>query len=213
MIFKKSRISLIILSIVLMLPMVLYCGGKKKTTDEAPPPKKQTQPEKKGPKVTRKDQAPTAKVESQEWSIISPFFVNFMDKGDVFSQADPFDVKSFAEEKKDIASEVKIEDQKLKDIIEEKIETPPEEVPKNQPLKYAVNRYKLIAILTGGANPTALIVDPEGNSFTVQENSSIGNNKGKVQTISRYRVTIALPNNNEHILEIKPAYINFKQIY
>lgn len=69
----------------------------------------------------------------------------------------------------------------------------PEETPKT-PLEYFdVHSYQLVIIMSGTAQPKALMVDPKGKSFIVQTGTKIGNRNGKIVSITATEVRIEEP--------------------
>jgi type IV pilus assembly protein PilP len=56
--------------------------------------------------------------------------------------------------------------------------------------QFDIGSLTLVAVVTGGPNPLAMVEDPEGRGFIVRRNSRIGRQGGKVSAIRRDEVTI-----------------------
>jgi type IV pilus assembly protein PilP len=57
--------------------------------------------------------------------------------------------------------------------------------------RWAVDQLKLVAVVTGTANPLAMVEDPDGVGHMVRQGTQVGKNSGKVTTIRRDQVVIA----------------------
>jgi len=57
--------------------------------------------------------------------------------------------------------------------------------------RWAVDQLKLVAVVTGTANPLAMVEDPDGIGHIVRQGTQVGKNSGKVTAIRRDQVVIA----------------------
>jgi len=56
--------------------------------------------------------------------------------------------------------------------------------------EFNLDQLSLVAVVTGGPNPLAMLQDPQGRGFNVQRNSRVGNKDGRVTAIRRDEITI-----------------------
>jgi type IV pilus assembly protein PilP len=57
--------------------------------------------------------------------------------------------------------------------------------------RWAVDQLKLVAVVTGTANPLAMVEDPDGIGHMIRQGTQVGKNSGKVTAIRRDQVVIA----------------------
>lgn len=55
---------------------------------------------------------------------------------------------------------------------------------------FGLEQLSLVAVVTGGPNPLAMVEDPQGRGFNVRRNSRVGNKEGRVTAIRRDEITI-----------------------
>ena len=61
----------------------------------------------------------------------------------------------------------------------------------NEPLcQYDLNQLTLVAVVTGDANPVAMVEDPRGQGYLVHRNSRVGKQGGKVTQILRDSISV-----------------------
>lgn len=61
----------------------------------------------------------------------------------------------------------------------------------NEPLcAFDLDQLTLVAVVTGDANPVAMVEDPQGRGFIVRRNTRMGKQGGKVTNILRDSVTV-----------------------
>ncbi|MBX5482716.1 MAG: pilus assembly protein PilP [Myxococcaceae bacterium] len=61
----------------------------------------------------------------------------------------------------------------------------------NEPLcQWDLEQLKLVAVVTGDANPIAMVTDPQGVGYLVKRNSRIGKLGGRVTSILRDGITV-----------------------
>ncbi len=70
------------------------------------------------------------------------------------------------------------------------IKPPSEQVPLTPLQKYDLSQLKLVAILVGKGEGTAMVEDSEGKGYIVKRGDYVGSNYGKVKTILKDRVII-----------------------
>ena len=54
--------------------------------------------------------------------------------------------------------------------------------------------YKLVMLMTGTANPKAVVIGPQGRKFILQRNDPLGSEKGRVRAILQYKMLVSVPN-------------------
>lgn len=63
--------------------------------------------------------------------------------------------------------------------------------PCNEPLcQWDLDQLQLVAVVTGDANPFAMVEDPQGRGYIVRRNTKMGKKGGKVTQILRDSVTV-----------------------
>lgn len=90
------------------------------------------------------------------------------------------------------------------EVAEEEVEKEEKEEAKTPLEFYDVNSYKLVLIMSGTALAKALVVDPKGKGYIVQEGTKIGNRGGKVVSITATEVRIEEPGNPPIIKSLEP---------
>ncbi len=61
----------------------------------------------------------------------------------------------------------------------------------NEPLcKFDIDQLLLVAVVSGDANPVAMVQDPQGRGYLVHRNSKVGKQGGKVSQIFRDSLTV-----------------------
>ena len=56
--------------------------------------------------------------------------------------------------------------------------------------EYDVDELSLVAVVTGGPNPLAMVQDPLGRGFNIRRNTRVGKKGGKVTAIRRDEVVV-----------------------
>jgi hypothetical protein len=81
------------------------------------------------------------------------------------------------------------------DTLVEKIDDGPRE-----PLMvHTLDKYVFRIIMTGVANPEAVVEDPDGMSYVVHLNDKLGSEGGYIEEIFRHKVLVRLPDNPEPV--------------
>src|SRR5690606_5089601 len=63
------------------------------------------------------------------------------------------------------------------------MEAEPETTCRRPICKFDIDELSLVAVVTGGPNPVAMVRDPQGRGFNVRRNSPIGSKGGRVTAI------------------------------
>ncbi len=75
--------------------------------------------------------------------------------------------------------------------------------------QYPLKDYKLLLVMSGTAIPKAVVVDPKGQAFILQQDTRIGNRGGIVESVTQYMVVVREPDSDKPIkMTIKPPYID-----
>ena len=83
------------------------------------------------------------------------------------------------------------------------------EEPKGPLQMFPVKDYELMMIMSGTALPKAVVVDPQGQAFAVQEDTRIGDRGGIIESISQYSLVIREPNQERpYVLNIQPPFVD-----
>lgn len=87
-----------------------------------------------------------------------------------------------------------------------------EELPEDErgPLQQdPIKDYRLLMIMSGTADPKAVVVDKKGNAFVVEVDTRIGNKGGVVRAITQYAVMVQEPDSDKpEKLNIKPPFLD-----
>lgn len=54
--------------------------------------------------------------------------------------------------------------------------------------------YKLVMLMTGTANPKAVVIGPQGRRFILKRNDPLGSEKGRIRAILQYKMLVSVPN-------------------
>jgi type IV pilus assembly protein PilP len=65
-----------------------------------------------------------------------------------------------------------------------------EEIPSTPLQKYDLNQLKLVAIIVGTGEGSAMVQDSEGKGYIIKKGVYVGTNFGKVKTVLKDRVII-----------------------
>jgi len=170
--------------------VVSACGKLSPNVGEklvqAPPARPQPPPQ----------QAVTAPavVEKPQAALIKPFFAQFL-KRPLEAKVDPFrsNLAHFA-------PHIEIEEEKA------------EEREQKTPLEYYdVSQYKLVLIMSGTAQPKAMVIDPRGKSYVLQVGTKIGTRDGKVVSITTTEVRIEEPGRPPFIMALEPPTVEMEK--
>lgn len=83
----------------------------------------------------------------------------------------------------------------------------PVEEGKKSPLEYyTTDSYSLQLIMSGTPVPKALVIDPKGKTYIIEEGTRIGNNDGKVEKITQYEVVIIEKDKAPIVKTISPPF-------
>ena len=81
---------------------------------------------------------------------------------------------------------------------------PPDDACGEELCRYKLDELKLVAIVSGDANPLAMFEDPRGKGIVAQRSSRIGKRGGRVVAIHRDCVTVE-ERREKHDICIRPA--------
>ena len=76
---------------------------------------------------------------------------------------------------------------------EEKLAVKVEDGPRQPLMAHTLDKYVFRIIMTGVANPEAVVEDPDGVSYVVHLNDKIGSEGGYIEEIFRHKVLVRLP--------------------
>lgn len=82
---------------------------------------------------------------------------------------------------------------------EEKLADRIEDGPREPLMLYTLDKYVFRIIMTGVANPEAVVEDPDGMSYVVHLNDKLGSEGGYIEDIFRHKVLVRLPDNPEPV--------------
>jgi type IV pilus assembly protein PilP len=137
---------------------------------------------------------PPVVVEKPQAALLKPFFTQFL-KRPLEAKVDPFrsNLAHFA-------PHVEIEEEKT------------EEQEQKTPLEYYdVSQYKLVLIMSGTAQPKAMVIDPRGKSYVLQVGTKIGTRDGKVVSITSTEVRIEEPGKPPYIMALEPPTVEMEK--
>ena len=79
----------------------------------------------------------------------------------------------------------------IQDMVRENTQTGPQVTSCTEPLcQWDIDQLKLVAVVTGDANPMAMVEDPMGRGHIVRRNTRMGRQGGKVTQILRDEVIV-----------------------
>jgi Tfp pilus assembly protein PilP len=92
---------------------------------------------------------------------------------------------------------------------EPEIETIEEEVPRGPLEQHPIEDYSLMLIMSGTAEPKAVVLDGKGSAYVVQRGTRVGDKGGMVASITQYMVIVTEPNSDQPTkMLIKPPYLD-----
>ena len=76
----------------------------------------------------------------------------------------------------------------------------------------ALDRYKLIILMTGSARPKAVIITPNGIRYVLERGDPIGREGGRVKAILQYKMLVAVPKETKpREVSIEPPLARFAE--
>lgn len=123
-----------------------------------------------------------------KFDMLRPFFTKFIQSRGVV-------VNPFKSNLAQFAPKVQI-------VIEEK-KKPVEKKEPRSPLEYhPLNTYKLVAVISGTAIPKAMVVDSKGIAYIVRVGTPIGNEGGKVTSITSDGIVVEIPGKQPVVMKL-----------
>lgn len=186
------------LAALVLLAFVTACGGgaeKKPAEEEKPKPKRAPAVE---PAVEGEGTAIDGWIvlgENAKWKPIKPLFETYA-KREVTGLHNPLrnNLVSFVE--KPVPTSGKGE--------EEAIDEPKPTVVLTPLTKFKLSTMSLIVLVSGVAQPKAVLLDPEGNQIVAVRGDHLGSEGGVVKAITQYELQVSVPGEPDVIRSLKP---------
>ena len=102
----------------------------------------------------------------------------------------------------------------IDDMCEDMVDTPPPNQPTacSEPLcQWDIDQLKLVAVVSGDANPLAMVEDPMGRGHIVRRNTRMGRQGGKVTQILRDEVVVTETITTPERVVYNPVKLGLKQ--
>lgn len=100
----------------------------------------------------------------------------------------------------------------IQDMVRENPQTGPQMTACNEPLcQWDIDQLKLVAVVTGDANPMAMVEDPMGRGHVVRRNTRMGRQGGKVTQILRDEVIVTETTTTADRVVYNPVKLELKQ--
>ncbi len=100
----------------------------------------------------------------------------------------------------------------IEDIVRENPQPGAQVTACNEPLcQWDIDQLKLVAVVTGDANPMAMVEDPMGRGHIVRRNTRMGRQGGKVTQILREEVIVTETTTTADRVVYNPVKLELKQ--
>ncbi|MGZ3458448.1 MAG: pilus assembly protein PilP [Archangium sp.] len=100
----------------------------------------------------------------------------------------------------------------IEDMVRENTQTGPQQVACNEALcQWDIDQLKLVAVVSGDANPLAMVEDPMGRGHIVRRNTRMGRQGGKVTQILRDEVIVTETITTPERVVYNPVKLELKQ--
>jgi type IV pilus assembly protein PilP len=100
----------------------------------------------------------------------------------------------------------------IQDMVRENTQAGPQMTSCNEPLcQWDIDQLKLVAVVTGDANPMAMVEDPMGRGHIVRRNTRMGRQGGKVTQILRDEVIVTETTTTADRVVYNPVKLELKQ--
>ena len=155
-----------------------------------------------GPTSAPKKAAPPAAVEpTDDWSALEPYFNQFVDQS-ITDFKDPFKLQIVKHVgKKDLLDRLSA----MRPLESDDEESRGPEVPKGPLQRFGIQGYRPIIIMTGLAEPKAVLEAPSGQTFVVTRDTYVGSEGGFVEDLTQYHVVFRVPGmENLLVMSLKP---------
>ena len=139
------------------------------------------------------------KLDNPKWDLVAPHFKKFLAQ----KHATPKD--AFAPNTTSFIPRPVIaqDDDSAEDLPIE------EEIPRGPLEQFPLADYSIKSIMSGTAVPKAMVVDPKGEAYIIQQDTKMGDKGGIVESITQYMVIVKEPNSEEAVkITIRPPFID-----
>jgi type IV pilus assembly protein PilP len=100
----------------------------------------------------------------------------------------------------------------IQDMVRENTPANPQVTECSEPLcQWDIDQLKLVAVVTGDANPMAMVEDPMGRGHIVRRNTRMGRQGGKVTQILREEVIVTETTTTADRVVYNPVKLELKQ--
>ncbi|WP_375767292.1 pilus assembly protein PilP [Archangium gephyra] len=100
----------------------------------------------------------------------------------------------------------------IQDMVRENTPANPQATACSEPLcQWDIDQLKLVAVVTGDANPMAMVEDPMGRGHIVRRNTRMGRQGGKVTQILREEVIVTETTTTADRVVYNPVKLELKQ--
>ena len=142
-----------------------------------------------------------AEVIEDDWSALQPYFNQFMDQS-ITEFKDPFRLQIVQHAgKKDLLDQLSA----LRPVENEDGEIRGPDLPKGPLQRFGVAAYRPIIIMTGIAEPKAVLESPKGQTFVVTRDTYVGTEGGFVEDLTQYHVVFRVPGLDAPVIKsLKP---------
>ena len=181
---------------VLLLAFVAACGGAKK--EEAPAPGRNKRAGAAAPVAEGEGKAVDGWVvlgENPKWKPIKPLFEAYA-KRDVSGLHNPVRSNLVWFVEKPVPTTTQVE--------EELVEQPKDKIPDTPFTREKLNAYVLFMLVSGVAQPKAVLLNKDGNQLVVVRGDHLGSEGGVVKAITQYELQVSVPGEPDVIKSLKP---------
>ncbi len=181
---------------LVLLAFLAACGGsapeKKPAADERPKPKAPApEPAEGGASID----GWIVLGENPKWKPIKPLFETYA-KREVTGLHNPMRSNLTAFVEKPVPTATRAED--------EVVEKPKEKLEDTPFTRVKLTTLTLIVLVTGIAQPKAVLLDGEGNQLVVMRGDHLGSEGGVVKAITQYELQVSVPGGPDVVKSLKP---------
>ncbi len=179
-----------------LVAFLAACGGAKKPEEEAKPKPKKKAPEPVEGEGTAVD-GWIVLGENPKWKPVQPLFEAYT-KREVTGLHNPMRAQLvyFVERPVPTSS--------VGNEAEEDQTAKKEEVPVSPFTKFSLGSMSLIVLVTGVAQPKAVLLDQDGNQLVVVRGDHLGSEGGIVKAITQYELQVSVPGEPDVVKSLKP---------
>lgn len=203
--------------LVLLVSALGGCGDEEQMPPPPPPEPPSSNP---GASHGEESEEPGELTVNERWDTIKVYFLGLENdlgtgyvRGTVGTVRDPFEPQLV----KFVPRIVETEDEDVAADLGPAEPSPvvtaePSPVAQGETQKFRSQDYRIVLIRWGTSVNKAVVEDPEGSTYIINEDMKLGNNNGQVVGITRYEVTIREPNREEPIvLSIQPPILGIHE--